>query len=69
MINRISGVESPGGRRPAPPGFILPDRSDRSEQWKELRGRIEKYIGDHPVMSLAIGITVGVMLGCLIKRR
>jgi hypothetical protein len=69
VINRITGVETVGGRRPAPPGFILPDRSAQDDQWKELRGRIEKYIGDHPVMSLAIGVTVGILLGCLIKRR
>jgi ElaB/YqjD/DUF883 family membrane-anchored ribosome-binding protein len=65
MINRIATVEAPGnGRRklfPADRSAIRPDR--------DLNGQVKQFIGDHPALSLAIGLTIGIVIGCLIKRR
>lgn len=30
---------------------------------------ISRLIQDHPLISVAVGVTAGVALGCLIKRR
>ena len=71
MINRISGltVSAESGQK------LLPDYSDGSARlpgstwtvgWRE---RIESYVGEHPVLSLTIGLTVGIVVGCLMKRR
>ncbi|MBA3314215.1 MAG: hypothetical protein M3552_08285 [Planctomycetota bacterium] len=68
MINRIATVEAPGnGRRrvlPADPSAI-PDRSSGAD----LNAQIKQFIGDHASLSLAIGLTIGIIVGCLIKRR
>ena len=69
MINRITGVDAPGDGRRATPGFFVPDPADRSSQWSDLREKIGTAIGDHPIASLAIGLAVGIVIGCLAKRR
>ena len=69
MINRITSARAPGnGRRQALPA-PSPIRSSDDAAWKELGERIEQFIGNHPVLSLAVGFSVGIVLGCLIKRR
>ena len=71
MINRIRDLDAPGngyrpfvagGGRPRGVGGELPPLGDVGK-------RIERFIGDHPVMSLAVGLTIGIVIGCLIKRR
>ena len=70
MINRITGLDAPtDGLRDRPNGFFVPDPAAKRPSWSELGGRVEKFIGDHPVASLAIGLTVGIVIGCLVKRR
>jgi len=70
VINRISGIEAPGeGRRDVRPVFFVPDPAARRSAWEGLGKRVERYIGDHPVASLAMGLAVGVVIGCLLKRR
>ena len=70
MINRITAVAPPAnGRRAPSPGFVVPEPSDHASPWADLGERVEKYIGDHPVTSLAIGFAVGIFVGCLLKRR
>lgn len=68
MINRISGVEAGNERQKALPDYTRgrPPGQRPSNDWSK---QIEKFIGDHPVASLAIGLTIGIVLGCLIKRR
>lgn len=71
MINRISDIDidAPGdGLRRTRPGRAAEGPGDRSPL-VGLGRQIETYIGDHPVMSLAIGLTIGIVIGCLIKRR
>ena len=70
MINRISGIETAGdGRRDVRPAFFVPDPAARRSGWEDLGKRVERYIGDHPVASLAMGLAVGIVIGCLLKRR
>lgn len=69
MINRITGLDAPGDGRGATTGFFVPDPAGRRSPWADLGQRVEKYIGDHPVASLAVGLAVGIMIGCLVKRR
>jgi hypothetical protein len=69
MINRITGVEAPGNGRKALPDYTKSGPRREEPPWGELAKRVESFIGDHPVMSLAIGFTVGIVIGCLIKRR
>ena len=68
MINRISGVEVGPRRQKALPDYTHgpPPGLRQNPDWGK---QIEKFIGDHPVASLAIGLTIGIVLGCLIKRR
>lgn len=73
MINRIAAVEVSDGEflargRPQPV-FFVPDPADRGPGWSELREKIGKAIGDHPVASLALGFAFGIAVGCLLKRR
>jgi|GEM_PF-2888512 len=42
---------------------------DVQERMKPLLERVRKTIADYPGPSLAAAVTVGVLLGCLIKRR
>lgn len=70
MINRISGIEAPGdGRRDVRSAFFVPDTAARRSAWDDLGKRAERYIGDHPVASLAMGLALGIVIGCLLKRR
>jgi ElaB/YqjD/DUF883 family membrane-anchored ribosome-binding protein len=68
VINRIATVEAPGnGRRKSMPraaSFGI-ERSSGQKIDQQLR----QFIGDHPALSLALGLTVGIVIGCLIKRR
>lgn len=68
MINRISGVEMGSGRQKLLPDYTRgqPAGLRQTPDWTK---QVEKFIGDHPVASLAIGFTIGIVLGCLIKRR
>ena len=66
MINRIVTVEAPGnGRSRALP----PPASAARATGKQLDQQLRQFIGDHPALSLAIGFTIGIVVGCLIKRR
>ena len=68
MINRIATVEAPGnGRRKSLP----PDASSSFERstGRQLDQQFRQFIGDHPALSLALGLTIGIVIGCLIKRR
>jgi ElaB/YqjD/DUF883 family membrane-anchored ribosome-binding protein len=68
VINRIATIEAPGnGRRKAlPPGIA---DSNARVTGQQLDQQLRKFIGDHPALSLALGLTVGIVIGCLIKRR
>ncbi len=46
-----------------PPGDVV------REQVRRLNRRAEAFIAENPVLSLAIALTFGVILGWLIKRR
>lgn len=35
----------------------------------EMIRSAERWVGDHPVLCVAAAISMGVILGCLIKRR
>ena len=79
MINRIPPVavaNRPASSRSAQP--LLPDyrrsgtgESGRSrEPWNvTVTEQVEDFIGKHPVLALTIGLTLGMFIGCLIKRR
>jgi ElaB/YqjD/DUF883 family membrane-anchored ribosome-binding protein len=68
MINRIATVEAPGnGRRKALP--VDPSAVHYRSPGDDLNAQIKQFIGDHATLSLAIGLTIGIIVGCLIKRR
>jgi ElaB/YqjD/DUF883 family membrane-anchored ribosome-binding protein len=68
VINRIATIEAPGnGRRKALPLAASP-AAERSSG-RQLDQQLRKFIGDHPALSLALGLTMGIVIGCLIKRR
>ena len=69
MINRIAAVKAPGNGRHRPLQGPVPSRFRSPSSDESLRGKLEEFLGDHPVMSLTIGFTFGIVVGCLVKRR
>ncbi len=81
MIDRMTGLETSGGAaRAAGPGNgrqkLLPDYThadpnapNPSDELRRLARKVERFIGEHPVLSVTAGLTFGILLGCLIKRR
>jgi ElaB/YqjD/DUF883 family membrane-anchored ribosome-binding protein len=68
VINRIATIEAPGnGRRKASP--FGPQIGPAGQQLNDIERQLKHFIGDHPALSLALGLTIGIMVGCLIKRR
>ena len=71
MINRVTGVTLPGnGRRTQTtrPATLPPARRPPAPPG-DLGERIGTFLGDHPVLSLALGLSLGIAVGCLLKRR
>lgn len=70
MINRITGLDAPGaGRSRLGSTFFVPERAQAEDRLSGLGKQIEKFIGDHPVAALTLGLSFGIVVGCLIKRR
>ena len=74
MINRIAELNRGGGRQKLLPNYSDPHApgypTEPGEPWSQkLSAQLESYIGEHPVISLTVGLTLGIVVGCLIKRR
>ncbi len=70
MINRVEEMLAPGNGRRRPPAALAPPATWRGASSRAgLARRLENSIGEHPVLSLSLGLTLGIVIGCLIKRR
>ena len=75
MSNRIpvppTAARPPVSPRPSPFSGADPQEMQRlaREQFSRLMAQAEHYLSSHPKACLGIGLSVGVLLGWLIKRR
>ena len=67
MINRVTTLEE----TPLPQRrFEFSARRAESNAAREGWGkRIERFLGEHPILALSAGAAAGIALGCLVKRR
>lgn len=67
MINRTTMPELAAPPRTLPPPRrMFPAEPMPVPTWGE---KIEQFLGEHPVLALTAGLTAGVLLGYLVKRR
>lgn len=49
-----------------PPRRVFPAETIPAPTWGE---KVEHFLGEHPVLALTAGLTAGILLGFLVKRR
>lgn len=70
MISNPATQAPTNGRRwNAPDALPKDSQTETGDLPYRLTAAAEGWIGDHPVLCVSAAITVGVVLGCLIKRR
>lgn len=70
MINRVPGYLPTPIRNGPPSQPMLQELRDAAQkQFADRMRQIEKYIQEHPVTGIGTALSIGILLGWVIKRR
>lgn len=69
MKNRLAQLRAPAQRPRLPYHGPIDGSKQDSSTWEKVRHKVTQPIVSHPLVAISVGLTAGVILGCLVKRR